>query len=194
MMEAVVGLEFGSDDLAAVRSLADARLSGPSSDVERVSVFLHAVSEVRGVAPSKVFAFFGRRLVAPVLVEFPAITKDQPTAMSVILNVSRLLPKVLSTLMSDIGEPALDVELLESDTLRLRFSGPSEMASLVEGLGIGLSEHFGERITAVHLDSPSGAPDLRTLEMRISLERRVAGDRRKAVSDRRAPLDESEPG
>ncbi len=191
MMEAIVGLEFGSDDLAAVRAQTDARLSSDSSDVERVSAFLHAVSDVRGVAPSKVFAVFGRRLVAPVLVEFPAIAQDQSTAMSVMLTVSRLLPKVLSALMSDIGEPALDVELLESDTLRLRFSGSSEIASLVEGIGIGLSEHFGERITAVHLAPPTATPDVRTLEMRISTERRAPGDRRKAVSDRRAPLDES---
>ena len=191
MLEAIVGLEFGSDDLAAVRTLADGRLNGASSDVERLSLFLHAVSEVRGVAPSKVFAFFGRRLVAPVLVEFPAITKDQSTAMSVILNVSRLLPKVLGKLMSNIDEPALDVELLELDTLRLRFSGSPEMASLVEGLGIGLSEHFDERITVVHLDPPAGTPDVRTLEMRISVERRVSGDRRKALVDRRDPRDES---
>jgi len=194
MMEAIVGLEFGPDVLASVRALADERLGNASSDVERVSVFLHAVADVRGVAPSTVFATFGRRLVAPVLVAFPAIAKDQSTAMSVILSVSRLLPKTLSALMSHVDEPVLDVELLDLETLRLRFVGPAEMASLVEGIGIGLSEHFGERVTVVHVNPPTGAPDVRTLEMRISTERRATNDRRKEGGDRRGPRDESATG
>ena len=187
MIEAIVGLEFGSDDLAAARTLATERFGNPSSDAEQVSVFLHALSAVRGVAPQSVFTLVGRRLVAPVLVEFPAMAKDQPTAMSVILSVSRSLPKTLGALMAVVDEPVLDVELLEPDTLRLRFSGPPELASLVEGLGIGLSEHFGERITVVHGAPPTGVPHVRTLEMRISAERRGTGDRRKESVNRRGP-------
>jgi len=112
----------------------------------------------------------------------------------VILSVSRSLPKTLGALMTIVDAPVLDVELLESDTLRLRFTGPSEMASLVEGLGIGLSEHFGERITVLHVAPPTGAPDVRTLEMRLSAERRGSGDRRKESANRRGPRDESLPG
>ena len=114
--------------------------------------------------------------------------------MSVILSVSRLLPKTLGALMSHVDVPVLDVELLDLETLRLRFVGPSEMASLVEGLGIGLSEHFGERVTVVHVDPPAGAPNVRTLEMRISTERRATNDRRKEGGDRRGPRDESVTG
>jgi hypothetical protein len=194
IMEAIVGLEFGADDLAAARALAAERLGNASSDVEQVSVLLHALAAVRGVAPSAVFTLVGRRLVAPVLVEFPAMAKDQPTAMSVILSVSRSLPKALGALMSIVDEPVLDVELLEPDTLRLRFTGPPELASLMEGLGIGLSEYFGERVTAVHGAPPNGAPNERTLELRISAERRGTGDRRKESVNRRAPRNESLPG
>ena len=191
MMEAIVGLEFRSDDLAAAHTLANERIGDASSDLEQASVLLHALSDVCGVAPSTVFALVGRRLVAPVLVEFPAIAKDQLTAMSVILSVSHSLPKTLGALMSIVDAPVLDVELLESETLRLRFTGPPEMASLVEGLGIGLSEYFGERITVRHLAPPSGAPDERTMEMQISTERRGTGDRRRESGQRRGPRDES---
>ncbi len=194
MMEAIVGLEFGSDDLVATRTLANERIGHASSGVEQLSVFLHALAAVRAVAPSTMFALVGRRLVAPVLVEFPSLAKDQSTAMSVILSVSRSLPKTLGALMTIVDAPVLDVELLESDTLRLRFTGPSEIASLVEGLGIGLSEHFGERITVLHVAPPAGAPDVRTLEMRISAERRGSGDRRKESANRRGPRDGPLPG
>jgi hypothetical protein len=194
MMEAIVGLEFGSDDLAAARTLANERFGNASSDVEQVSEFLHALSAVRGVDPSTVFALVGRRLVAPVLVEFPAIAKNQPTAMSVLLSVSRSLPKALGALMSIEDEPVLDVELLEPDLLRLRFTGPPELASLMEGLSIGLVEHFGERVTVVHVAPPTGTPNVRTLEMRISAERRGTGDRRKENANRRGPRDETPPG
>lgn len=190
-MEQIVGVEFGPDDLAVVRALANERLGIAPSDLERVSVFLHTVADVRGVAPSKVFAIFGHRLVAPVLAALPAIAKDQSTAMSVILHVNRFLPKALSALIPNVSTPVLDVELRESDTLRLRFSGSSEMASLVEGIGIGLSEHFGEGITVTHWDPPKGTPDVRQLDMQISTERRGTGNRRNAGRDRRSPRDKS---
>jgi hypothetical protein len=187
MMEDVVRVEFGADDLVAIQALATVHAPvGQSGDAEAFTAFLRAVVEVRTMSPATVYRLMGRRLVTPVLEAFPVLTEAQPTAMSVILNIGRLLPKVVDALLPRIDMPALDVELLEHETLRLRFSGPAEMASLVEGVAIGLSAHFGERIEAVHLVPTEAFPESRVVQIRITTERRGV-ERREGRADRRNP-------
>jgi hypothetical protein len=196
MMEDVVRVEFGADDLVAIRALADSRdRAGDDGERAVFAAFLSAVAEVRGLSPAKAHRLMGRRLVTPVLEAFPALTEAQPTAMSVILNIGQLLTKVVDALLPRVDVSALDVELLEHETLRLRFSGPAEMASLVEGVAIGLSAHFGERIEAVHFVPTEALPESRVVQIRITTERRGIerrdgrADRRNPGRDRRKPRD-----
>jgi hypothetical protein len=79
--------------------------------------------------------------------------------------------------------------LIDAETLRVSFTGSSDMASLLEGAVRGVGRHFGERVEPTRAFSPAYAPDRRLIDVKITPDRRTADapsptgvDRRKFFS------------
>ncbi len=189
LLEDIVQSEFGPGALASVRAVAATRVTDAvygAGSAARVTAFIGAVCEVRRRPLPEVYAFIGTRLATSVVKDFPMVTRDRQSTRLVLLQINQLAPAVLDALVPGVEVPAFDVELIDAETLRLSFTGSSEMASLLEGAVRGLGQHFGERVEPSRAFSPAYAPDRRLIDVKITPDRRTenapsptGGDRRK---------------
>jgi hypothetical protein len=90
----------------------------------------------------------------------------------VLTQITRLAPVVLDTLIPGIPYAEFDVELIDLETMRIRFEGPAEMLAAFEGIALGLAKHYGERVEATRVPPPAFAPDRRMLDVKVGAERR----------------------
>jgi len=65
------------------------------------------------------------------------------------------------------------VELRGADSLRLTVTGADEVAAFIEGMILGASDHFDERVTVRRLPAPAGGAARHLLEVVFEGERRV---------------------
>jgi hypothetical protein len=176
LLEDLVHAEFGPKDLAAVKERAAARLHDPGrlpGAAGRVMAFVEAIADVRRRPAQEAYQFVGFRLVPPVLAEFEEVLKGHTTTRAVFMQLSRIAPQVLDVLMPGIGDGELDVELLDLESLRVRFEGPIEMVAVFEGAAVALGQHYGERVEVRRVSPPAFAPERRLLDIKVAGERRV---------------------
>jgi len=176
LLEDIVRLEFGANDLAKVRAVAAERfgdIANGTGSAGRVAAFVRAVSEVRRRPPAEVYTFVGMRLAETVVKDFPTITHDRPSTRQVLLQINQLAPAVLDALVPGVDVPAFDVELMDAEALRVSFMGTSDAASLLEGVVRGLGQHFGERVECTRSPAPSYAPDRRLIDVKFGTNRRT---------------------
>ncbi len=188
LLEDLVREEFGPRDLEAVRMLAAKKLGEPGVEpgpVGRVESFVQAVAEVRRRPLAEVYTFLAMRLVAPVLKQFPALTRDLPSTRSVLLQINQIAPPIVDALAPGVAMPAIDVELIDVDSVRMSFMGASDAASMIEGVVRGLGTHFGERAEPLRVAPPTYAPDRRLIDVKILPERRAVEQPSPPVVERR---------
>ncbi len=82
--------------------------------------------------------------------------------------------------------PAIDVELIDLDSVRMSFMGASDAASMMEGVVRGLGTHFGERAEPLRVAPPTYAPDRRLIDVKILPERRANGQPAAPAAERRS--------
>lgn len=175
LLEDLVHAEFGPRDLAEVRTVAErkmssvGRLSGASG---RVMAFAEAIADVRRRPVHEVYQFVALKLMPLVIKEHRGLFTGYTSARTAMMQITRLAPVVLDTLIPGIPDAEFDVELIDMDTLRLRFEGPAEMLAALEGAALGLALHFGERVEVKRVSPPAFAPTRRLLDVRIGVERR----------------------
>lgn len=192
LLEDLVRLEFGAGDLAKVREIAAERFGDRANGtgVEgRVAAFVRAISEVRRRPLPEVYTFVGMRLTETVVKDFPMATRDRHSTRQVLQQLDQIAPAVLDALVPGVDAPAFDVELVDAEALRVSFSGPTDAASLLEGVVRGLGQHFGERVECRRSPAPAYAPDRLLIDVKFAPERRRADlpsptgvDRRKFFS------------
>lgn len=176
LLEDIVRLEFGPGELASVRAVAATHVSDAvygSGSAARVTAFVRALCEVRRRPLPEVYAFVGMRLAASVVKDFPMVTRDRQSTRLVLLQINQLAPAVLDALVPGVEVPAFDVELIDAETLRVSFTGTSDMASLLEGAVRGVGQHFGERVETTRAFSPAYAPDRRLIDVKVTPDRRT---------------------
>ncbi len=175
LLEDLVQAEFGSTELAAVRASSSehlrdvGRLAGAPG---RVMAFIEAIADVRRRPVHEVYQFVAAKLVPLVLTEYSGLLKGHTSARSVLMQITRLAPTVLDTLIPGIPYAEFDVELIDLETMRVRFEGPAEMLAAFEGIAMGLAKHYGERAETSRVSPPAFAPDRRMLDIKIGAERR----------------------
>jgi hypothetical protein len=173
MLEDLVQLEFGPSELAAVRAIAQAKLgTADSGSCGRMVALVEAMAEVRRQPVHEAYRFVSLMLVPPVLKEYPALLQGQTSARTVLMQITRLAPLVLGTLLPGIPDADFAVELIDVHTVRVRFEGPAEMLAALEGTTIGLARHFGERAETTRVPAPDFAPTRRLLDVRVGSDRR----------------------
>lgn len=177
LLEDLVQAEFGPRELAAVRASstehlhAVGRLPGAPG---RVMAFVEAIADVRRRPVHEVYQFVAMKLVPLVLKEYSGLLKGHSSARTVLMQITRLAPSVLDTLIPGIPYAEFDVELIDLETMRVRFEGPAEMLAAFEGIALGLALHYGERAETTRVAPPAFAPDRRMLDIKIGQERRDA--------------------
>jgi hypothetical protein len=175
LLEDLVQAEFGPRELAAVRASSSehlhdvGRLPGAPG---RVMAFVEAIADVRRRPVHEVYQFVAMKLVPLVLKEYSALLKGHTSSRTVLMQITRLAPVVLDTLIPGIPYAEFDVELIDLDTMRVRFEGPAEMLAAFEGIALGLAQHYGERVEATRVPPPAFAPDRRMLDLKVGAERR----------------------
>lgn len=177
LLEDLVQAEFGPRELAAVRAASSdhlndvGRLAGAPG---RVMAFIEAIADVRRRPVHEVYQFVAAKLVPLVLTEYSTLLKGHTSARTVLMQITRIAPTVLDTLIPGIPYAEFDVELLDLDTMRVRFEGPAEMLAAFEGIALGLAQHYGERAEMSRVAPPAFAPDRRMLDIKVGAERRDA--------------------
>jgi hypothetical protein len=176
LLEDIVRLEFGANDLAKVRAVAAERfddIANGTGPAGRVAAFVRAISEVRRRPLPEVYTFVGMRLTETVVKDFPMTTRDRHSSRQVLQELNQIAPAVLDALVPGVDAPAFDVELVDAEALRLSFLGSSDAASLLEGVVRGLGQHFGERVESKRSPAPSYAPERRLIDVKFGTDRRT---------------------
>lgn len=171
LLEDIVRTEDGSAPLAKVRAIASEASPGNDS-VARMAAFAMALSSVRGKPMSDVYRALAAGVVAPVFRAFPILIRANKSTMSLLMHINQVAPATLEAIMPGVEAPDFDVELLGSESVRLRFIGSDAVAAIVEGVVVGTARHFGETARCAWGTLPSALPDRRVLEVQLGAPHR----------------------
>lgn len=175
-LEQVVQAEFGQRDLAAVRAAFAERMQDADRLPEAagaVMAFVEAVAHVRRRPVHEVYQFLALKAAPLVLPEHAALLKGHTSSRSVLMQVTRLAPSLLEAAVPGAPYAEFDVELLDLETMRVRFDGSAEMLAAFEGVVAGMAQHFGERAEMTRVSAPAFAPDRRMVDIKVGSERRA---------------------
>ncbi len=170
LLEDVVKSQDGPAQLAKVRAIASEQ---PGIDTAaKVVAFVTALAESRRKPANETFRTVTADVVPLVLRAFPILIRANKSTMSLLMHLNQVAPATLDAVAPGVVAPDFDVELLGTESIRLRFSGDDAMAAVVEGVALGAARHFGEEAQCVWGTSASSLPDRRVLEVQIAAPRR----------------------
>ena len=168
----IVHDDFGPVELSLVRerlALAPVHESG----VGEVGRFVQALAVVQKQTVRETFVWAGRRLVAPVCKARPGWLRDHTSVRTILLQLGRVAPTVVETLIGEGHCPDFWEDFLDGETIQIGFDGPEAVAWVLEGAIAGLSEHFNERAELSRGVPPATLLERRLLNVRVIAERRV---------------------
>ncbi len=170
-LEDIVKQEDGPAGLARVRAIASEQAVGNDPNAKSLA-FAAALATARGKSLTDTYRALGAAVVGPIFRAFPILIRANKSTMSLLMHVNQVAPATLEAIVPGVEPPDFDVELLGSDSLRLRFVGSERVAAMVEGVVQGCARHFGETVRCEWAASASALPDRRVLLVDISAPRR----------------------
>ena len=164
--------DFGPVELSLVRErLAQTAVS--DSAVGEVGRFLNALAVVQKRPVKDSYLWAGRRLVAPVAKDRPTWLRDQTSLRTILLQLGRLAPSVVETLVGEGTCPEFWEDFLDGETVQIGFDGREEVAWALEGAVVGFSELFGERAEVSRGVPAASLLERRLVNVRVIAERRA---------------------
>ena len=172
LLEENVRQEFGANTLATVRAVGAERQSGNGA-LPRAFAFIAALAEVRRRPLTDTCAHLARQLVKPAFGEITFIPRRYTSTRAILLQINAVGTDLFALLYPGHSAPYVDVELQGADSMRLTVSGASEMAAFLEGLILGISDYFEERVTVRRLPAPVGGAARHLMDVVFEGERRA---------------------
>ena len=171
LLEDIVRQEFGANTLATVRAVGAERQVANGA-LPRASAFIAALAEVRKKPHADTCAHVGRQLVAPAFGELTFITRRYSSTRAILLQVNAVGTDLFALLFPGHSAPYVDIELQGTDSMRLSVSGSGELAAFLEGLILGASDYFEERVIVHRLSAPVGGAERQLVDVAFEGERR----------------------
>ncbi len=172
MLDDIVRQEYGANTLATVRAVGAERQSG-SGALARTSAFVVALAEVRRQPLTDFCSQMARKLVVPAFGEVAFIIRRFASTRAMLLQVNAVSTDMFAQLFPGHTAPYIDVELQGAESLRLTVTDSAEVASFVEGLILGSSDHFEERVTVRRPVASGGGAARHLIDVLFEGERRA---------------------
>ncbi len=161
-----------------------------ASSVVRVEALVEATADVLSLQLVDAYRLIGERAMVPLKKQLEPVLRAHNTAHTCCLNLNTLVREELQPLAPTIALPVVDVEMRDSDTLRISLIATDEMLGLMCGLLVGLASHYGQVVrfskpTRSHGTEVARAAGRRYVDVRFRPDTRVEVENAKPPAEER---------